>query len=153
MRRVLTDSLIAVLVLPHELAHALPARFAGLEAEVTLRPEWDGPEVPLGRFNAAIDRETPRWLVRLVAVAPLPTFLALAAVVGWALPADSTAVFVFPLLAYWGALSSGDIAIASNPQAACEAGEFLAPPVARGEQITTVVVLLTTLLTAVLVTR
>lgn len=48
MRRLPMYLLLAAVVFPHEVAHAVPARLAGLDVEVTLLPEWDGPEVPLG---------------------------------------------------------------------------------------------------------
>jgi hypothetical protein len=120
--------LVAVCVLPHELGHALPAWLAGLEPEITVLPAWEGSGRPLARFNAAVDRTTPAWVIRLVALAPLPLALGGAALAGSVLPPDSPAAF--PLLAalsFWGALSQGDLAVAADPGAVRETGEFLAP--------------------------
>jgi len=117
---------VGVVVLPHELAHALPARLAGLEAEVSVLPDR-GQGVPLGRFDAAVDRSTPPALVRLCALAPLPTHLAVAAVLGAVVPAGSALVALFPLVTFWATLSAGDLAVAANPTAATEAGRFQVP--------------------------
>jgi hypothetical protein len=119
---------LAPLVLPHEAAHALPAVVAGLDPEITLLPSWDDPARPLARFNASLDRTTPTWLIRTIALAPFPIHLALAAGVGALVPADSPLVFpLFVLHTFWASPSEGDIAVAANPDAACAAGEFLAP--------------------------
>ena len=121
-------------VLPHELAHAVPARLGGLDPEITLLPAWDGDAVPLGRFNAAVSESTPAWLIRLVAVAPLPTFLAVAAGLGSVVPADRPlTVGLVALLSWWGSLSEGDLSVALAPEAVRAAGEFRAPssPLAR----------------------
>jgi hypothetical protein len=150
MRRFPTYLLLAVVVFPHEVAHAVPARLAGLDVEVTLLPEWDGPEVPLGRFNAALDQDTSLWLVRLIAVAPLPTYLGVAAGVGSVLPSDSPAVVLLPVLTYWATLSGGDIAVAADARAARDAGEFLAPRVAWSDQVMLALVPLNTLVVTIL---
>ena len=46
----------AVAVLPHELAHALPAAAAGLRPEITVLPAYEGDATPLGRFAADVSR-------------------------------------------------------------------------------------------------
>jgi hypothetical protein len=128
MARTLTRLLVTPLVVPHELAHALPARLAGLAVEVSVLPDWAGAEVPLGQFNADLGPGTPLWLIRLIAVAPLPVHLAVAVLVGWLLPATSPlAIPLFLLVSFWASLSGGDLAVAANPRAAREAGEFLVP--------------------------
>jgi hypothetical protein len=119
--------LVAVLVGPHELAHAAVARLAGMRPEVTLLPER-ARGTPLGRFDAAIPPSTPRFAIAACALAPLPTGLAAAVAVGAALPPGSPlAVASFPLIAYWATLSDGDLAVAANPEAARAAGRFRAP--------------------------
>jgi hypothetical protein len=150
MRRLPVYLLLAVIVLPHEAAHAVPARLAGLDVEVTLLPEWDGPEVPLGRFDAALDQDTPLWLVRLIAIAPLPTYLSVAAGVGSVLPSDSSAVVLFPVLTYWATLSGGDIAVAADARTARDAGEFLVPRAAWSDQVMFALIPLNTLVVTVL---
>lgn len=118
--------LAAPVVLPHELGHALPAVAAGLPVTVTLLPEWDGSQRPLGRFNAALDPSTPLWLVRLVAVAPGPLYVGLAAVLRvTVMPTGSAAVAAILCCGFWAAPSGGDIAVARNPAEARAAGEFL----------------------------
>lgn len=118
--------LVAPVALPHELGHALPAVVAGLPVTVTLLPEWDGSQRPLGRFNAALDPATPLWVVRLVAVAPGPLYVGLAALVRvTVMPTGSAAVAAVLCCAVWAAPSGGDIAVARNPAQARAAGEFL----------------------------
>jgi hypothetical protein len=147
MRRTPVTLLAAALaVLPHEVAHALPARAAGLSVEVTLLPEWAGSGTPLGRFDAAIDETTPRPLVRLVAVAPWLCFVGLALLLDAlvALPRP-LAVLAVVALSLWASLSPGDLAVATRPDAAREAGRFVAPaarwtrPLADGLTVATVV--------------
>jgi hypothetical protein len=119
---------IAACVLPHELGHALPAWLAGLDVEVTVLPAWDGDGTPLARFNAPLEPETPLWLVRLIALAPLPLYLAVAAATGVALPPDSLVGFpALAALSFWAGLSQGDLAVAASPKRVRETGEFLAP--------------------------
>ncbi|MFB6297460.1 MAG: hypothetical protein ABEH56_02950 [Salinirussus sp.] len=150
MRGSLTRLLLAAAVLPHEAAHALPAHLAGLDVAVTLLPEWDGPEVPLGQFNAHLDRETSLWLVRLIALAPLPTYLGVAAGLGAVLPDRSPAtVLLLPALTYWATLSGGDFAVAAHPRSAREAGEFVAPRASWGDRLALALVPPNTLLVAV----
>jgi len=139
--RSLVRLLVAVCVLPHELGHALPARLAGLEARVTVLPDWEGQAIPLARFNAPLEQTTPLWLVRLVAVGPLPLALGVAALAGPAVPPDSpVTVPLLAALSFWGTLSQGDLAVAAAPGAARESGEFLAPP---SQQTATTMLLLT----------
>ena len=117
---------LAVLVVPHELGHALPATLARLPYSITLLPEWDGAARPLGRFNADLDPDTPSWLIRAIAVAPLPVFVGLAALSGQftTLPRP-VAIAVFLCCSYWATLSGGDLAVAANPDEVRSAGEFL----------------------------
>ncbi|MDB9278775.1 hypothetical protein PN416_01080 [Halorubrum ezzemoulense] len=120
-------SLVAILVGPHELAHAAVARLAGMTPEITLLPEHAS-GIPLGQFDATIPPSTSTNVIRVCALAPLPINLAVAVGVGTALPADSPlAVALFPLIAYWATLSGGDVAVAANPVAARNAGRFRAP--------------------------
>lgn len=118
----------AVIVLPHELAHALVARLAGLTPTVEILPQWDGPATPLGRFDATIGDATPTWVIRAVAVAPLPTHLGVTA--GLRLTVAPEGPVVVPLLlylAYSASLSGGDIAVCARPTAARDAGAFVVP--------------------------
>lgn len=119
---------IAVCVLPHELGHALPAWLAGLDVEVTVLPAWDGDGTPLARFNAPLEAGTPLWLIRLIALGPLPLYLGVAAAAGPVLPPDSLVGFpVLAGLSFWAGLSQGDLAVAASPERVRETGEFLAP--------------------------
>jgi hypothetical protein len=154
MRRTpLTLLFAAVAVLPHEAAHALPARLAGLDPTVTLLPTWTGGGTPLGQFDAAIDDATPAWLVRLVAVAPWLTFVGVAVLVGpvfrVALP-PVVGVVVTLLLALWASLSAGDLAVAGNPDAARTAGQFTVPAAGWESRVADVLTVGTVLLVAVL---
>jgi len=126
MIRRLGRLVLALLVVPHELGHALPATLARLPYTITLLPEWDGSARPLGRFNADLGPETPSWLIRTVAVAPLPVYVGLAAALRLAttLPRPA-AIAAFLLCSYWATLSSGDLAVAANPREVRSAGEFL----------------------------
>jgi len=133
--RSLRRLLVGAVVLPHEYAHALPAALAGLDYEVALFPEWEGAAAPLGRFRGAADEATPTALIRLIALAPLPTFLAVAAGIRAAfappLPAALVAVVA---CSWWGTLSAGDLAVAARP-AAARRGEPFVVPVAGGERV------------------
>ena len=149
-RRRVARALVAPIVLPHELAHALVARVAGLDPTIELLPRWEGPTVPLGRFDAVIDATTPTWVIRAVAVAPTPISLGVAAVVR----ATGTleGVLAVPLvlaLGYTGSLSGGDIAVIVNPTAAREAGRFVVPPT-RWQALSVVIAPVTTLAVAAL---
>ena len=149
-RRRVARALVAPIVLPHELAHALVARVAGLQPTIELLPRWEGPTVPLGRFDAVIDATTPTWVIRAVAVAPTPISLGVAAVVR----ATGTleGVLAVPLvlaLGYTGSLSGGDIAVIVNPTAAREAGRFVVPPT-RWQALPVVIAPVTTLAVAAL---
>jgi hypothetical protein len=126
MRRRLVRALLVPVVLPHELGHALPALAAGIRPEISVLPEWAGDAVPLGRFNGAIPETTPAWAIRVIALAPLPLFLGVAAIVRPIVPTEPLlALPAVVLLSVWATLSPGDLAIASNPRAARAAGEFL----------------------------
>jgi hypothetical protein len=125
VRRRLARVAVAPLVLPHELAHVLPAVLAGLPVSVTLLPDVEVSGTPLGRFDAAIDARTPRWIVSLVALAPLPTFLAVAVLLRLARPFPTpVAVVAVAGCAAWGSLSAGDLAVASKPGVARRGGGF-----------------------------
>ncbi len=118
---------LAPLVFPHELGHALPALLAGLPYTVELLPEWDGPAQPLGRFDAVVDDGTSPTLIRTIAVAPLPIFVGLAVALRTLVaPPPGLALPLVALCAFWGTLSDGDLAVAADPDAAREAGEFVA---------------------------
>ncbi|MFC5367552.1 hypothetical protein [Salinirubrum litoreum] len=154
MRRTpLTLLLAAVAVLPHELAHALSARLAGLDPEVTLLPTWAGEGTPLGQFDAVIDESTPAWVVRVIAVAPWLTFVGCAVLLGpvlrVALP-PVVGLVVTLLLALWGSLSAGDLAVAGNPRAARTAGHFTVPTAGWESGVADLLTVGTVLLVAVL---
>jgi hypothetical protein len=154
MRRTpLTLLLAALAVLPHEAAHALPARLAGLDPEVTLLPAWEGDGTPLGQFDADIDGSTSAWLVRLIAVAPWLTFVGCAVLLGpvggVALP-PVVGVVVTLLLALWASLSAGDLAVAGNPDAARAVGRFTVPTAGWESGVADLLTVGTVLLVAVL---
>ena len=149
-RRRVARALVAPIVLPHELAHALVARVAGLDPTIELLPRWEGQSVPLGRFDAVVDATTPTWVIRAVAVAPAPISLGVAVIVR----ATGTleGVLAVPLvlaLGYTGSLSGGDIAVIVNPTAAREAGRFVVPPT-RWQALSIVIAPATTLAVAAL---
>jgi hypothetical protein len=154
MRRTpITLLLAALAALPHEVAHALPARLAGLDPEVTLLPRWAGEGTPLGQFDAAIDNSTPAWLVRLIAVAPWLTFVGLAVLLGPVVrvtlpPVVGVVVTLF--LALWASLSGGDLAVAANPDAARAAGRFSVPTAGWESRLADLLTVGTVLLVAVL---
>ena len=128
-RRRVARFAVAPLVLPHEFAHALVAWLVGLDPTVELLPRWDGPSVPLGRFDADIDADTPTWVIRAIAFAPTPLALGFAAI--FRVTSAFEGVLVVPLilaLGYTGSLSGGDIAVIANPTAAQDAGRFIVPP-------------------------
>ena len=146
----------AVAVLPHEAAHALPARLAGLDPEVTLLPRWNGQGTPLGQFDAALDEATPAWLVRLIAVAPWLTFVGWAVLLGPVLRVDlspTLGVVVTLALALWASLSAGDLAVAGNPDAARAAGRFTVPTAGWESRVADLLTVGTVLLVAVLLVR
>jgi hypothetical protein len=130
MRRTPLLLLAAVTVLPHELAHALPARLAGLDPEVTLLPDTPVDGTALGQFDADVDATTPAWVVRLVAVAPWLTFVGLAVLLGpvarVAFP-PAVGVALTLALSLWASLSAGDLAVAADPDAARAGGRFTVP--------------------------
>jgi hypothetical protein len=118
---------VGLLVGPHELGHAIPAAIAGLSPKITILPAWDG-ATPLGQFDASVTASTSPTVIRICALAPLPLYLGVATVLGTILPAESPlAVVLFPAVTFWATLSSGDIAVATNPAAVREAGRFQAP--------------------------
>ncbi|SHH23332.1 hypothetical protein [Halobaculum gomorrense] len=116
---------VALAVLPHEAAHAAAARLFGLDAEIEVLPAWEGAGRPLGRFDATVPESTPSAVVRAVALAPL-AHVAVAAVLDAALPAGSDLrVLAIAPLAYWAALSNGDLAVAADPETVRDRGRFL----------------------------
>ncbi|MFT4881003.1 MAG: hypothetical protein ACI9CA_001803 [Natronomonas sp.] len=138
--RPLVRLVVGVCVIPHELGHALPAWLAGLDIEVTVLPAWDGDGTPLARFNAPLESGTPLWLIRLIALAPLPLYLGVAAGAGVVVPSNSLVGFpVLAALSFWAVLSQGDLAVAASPERVRETGEFLAP---ASPQTATVMLLL-----------
>lgn len=117
---------VGALAVPHELGHALPAVVVRLPYTITLFPDWEGDVTPIGRFNADVDEETPAWLIRAVAVAPLPVFLAVAGLFRVAVaPPMPVAIVALVLCSFWATLSGGDIAVARKPAEAKRAGELL----------------------------
>ncbi|MEZ3117574.1 hypothetical protein RYH80_16785 [Halobaculum sp. MBLA0147] len=139
----------AVLVVPHELAHVLPAAAAGLTYRLTLLPEWEGSADPLWRFDADLDEESPLWLVRLVAVAPTPVFLGVALALRLSGTVSGTTALVAAMLcALWGTLSAGDLAVALAPSEARDAGEFLVRGRPGTQQAADALAVLTTLIVA-----
>jgi len=122
----LARCIVAPVVLPHELGHALPATVARLRSTVTLLPDWDGSQQPLGRFNAELTPSTPLWVIRLVALAPAPIFIAVAVGIRLTLsPSGPGAVATVLCCSLWAAPSGGDLAVAREPAQARAAGEFL----------------------------
>jgi hypothetical protein len=138
-------------VLPHELAHALPAVVAGLSPEITLLPDHDGAATPLGRFDADLDAMTPPWVVRSVALAPLVVYVGAAVLLRATVdPGGPSAVVAVGACAYWASLSAGDLAVASNPEAALSSGRFAADVSARLRATADLSTVATTLLVGVL---
>lgn len=105
----------------------------------------------LGRHDAALTAVTPLWLVRAVALAPLPTFLVLAALAGMAAPTGLVAGAVVVWCAAGASLSAGDLAVAADPAAAREAGRFSVPDPGWTHRVADVLTLVTTAVVAVLV--
>jgi len=118
-------ALVGIAVLPHEAAHAAVARLFGLDAAVEVLPAWAGAGRPLGRFDAPIPRETHTAVVQAVALAPL-AYVGVAAVLDAVLPSGSGLRYLaIAPLAYWAALSNGDLAVAADPETVRERGRFL----------------------------
>lgn len=105
----------------------------------------------LGRHDAALTAVTPLWLVRAVALAPLPTFLVLAALAGLAAPTGLVAGAVVVWCAAGASLSAGDLAVAADPAAARETGRFSVPDPGWTHRVADVLTLVTTAVVAVLV--
>lgn len=147
-------AVVAILVLPHELGHALLAWLCRLDTELTILPSWEGEAIPLARFNAKLDAGTPMWLIRAVAVAPFVLALVVAGLLGTVVPQDSPLVVPLLLvLSFWGSLSSGDLAIATQPGFARDYGEFLAPKPPRIDTAALLLTPLTVVLIGVLLLR
>jgi hypothetical protein len=141
---------LAALAVPHELGHALPAVLARLPYSITLLPEWEGTTTPLGQFDAEVGPDTSPWLIRAVAVAPFPLFVALAALVRvtTTLPRPA-AIAVVLLCSWWASLSGGDLAVAANPEEVKEAGAFLVTVAGWETAASDVLTVLTVVLVAV----
>jgi hypothetical protein len=142
---------VAPVVLPHELGHALPAVLAGLSWRVRLLPEWEGSATPLGQFDATLSATTPRWLIRLVAVAPLPLYLGVAVLLGAVELPTPVAVLAVLFCAAGATLSAGDLAIAANPTAAREAGQFRVTAAGWESPVADLLTVVTTVVVALLV--
>jgi hypothetical protein len=149
-RRLSGRLIVAPFVLPHELGHALVAALAGLPFTVTLVPEHDGPVTPLGRFDADVDRATPAWVIRLVAVAPLPIYVGVAVLLRatTTLPEPAALVALF-FCAAWASLSAGDVAVAAAPEAVRRAGTFSVDIAGWEPRAADLLTVVTTLLLAV----
>lgn len=146
MNRTLTAVVVAPLVLPHEMGHALPAWLARLDWTVSVLPDYEGRQVPLGQFDAALQRTTPTWLIRLVAVAPLGVHLALAVALDLTLqPTSSVRVAAFPVVSFWATLSGGDLAVAASPDEARAAGAFVVAGAVWQERASTLLTLVVVL--------
>ncbi len=151
MYRTLRRVALLVFVVPHELGHAVPAHLAGLQYDVRLQPEWEGDGTPLGQFDAAVDDAVPLWLVRAVAVAPLPLYLGVALVVReTARPSGLPAVLTAGLCAVWASLSAGDLGIALAPVESRHAGSFVATVPRQTRRVADLLTLLTTAAAAVI---
>ncbi len=152
MRSRLLKLAVAPFVLPHELGHAVPAVLTGLPANITLLPDWEGSQQPLGRFNADLDPSTPLWVIRATALAPIPLFVGLAALLRLTVPPTGpVAIGAFFLCSYWAAPSGGDLAIARRPTQARTAGEFLAATTTREVVISDIATVAICILVAVVV--
>lgn len=151
---------LAVVVLPHELAHAMAIRPWTDELHIDVDPTQDGRfrnrgiDRPVARFNATVPPTTPAWAVRLCAVAPLVVFLGAAVVLEYLIAPSGISPGTLTgtaAIATWGSLSDGDIAVFLAPAAVVENGEFLltngntwAGPVSTG--VTVAVTAITALL-------
>ena len=116
---------VAPFVLPHELAHALPAAVAGYDWTVRLLPDWDGAGTPLGQFYMATDDTTSLWLIRLVALTPLSLYLGVGVALRLVGLEGPVALVAILFCAFAGTLSSGDLAVATQPAAARESEKFI----------------------------
>jgi hypothetical protein len=133
--RRLVGSAIGVAMLPHELAHAAAIRPWTAEVRIDLDPTRDarfagrrGGDRPLARFDAAVPATTPRWAIRLCAIAPLPTLLAVAVVVDAAVGfagVSPLTVAATVAVAAWASPSGGDLAVLAAPDDVIEAGAFV----------------------------
>lgn len=140
-----------VFVVPHELGHAIPAHAAGLQYDVRLQPEWDGDATPLGQFDADLDDAVSLWLVRAVAIAPLPLYLGLALVVReTARPSGLPAILTAGLCAVWASLSAGDLGIVVAPAESRRAGSFVATVSEQTRRVADLLTFLTTAVAAVI---
>lgn len=154
MSRTLRRIALLVFVLPHELGHAIPAHAAGLQYEVRLLPDWDGDGTPLGQFDATVDETVPSWLVRTVALAPLPLYLGVALVVReTARPSGLPAILAAGLCAVWASLSAGDLGVALAPSESRRAGSFVATVPPRTRRAADLLAILTTAAAAVILLR
>jgi|GEM_PF-3247810 len=146
--------LAAAVVFPHELAHVVPAAAAGLSITLKPLPEWEGDADPLWQFDAELDRDSPLWLIRLVAVAPLVVFVAVA--VGLrvgGLVSGTVALPVAVLCALWGSLSAGDLGVALSPAEARSHGQFLATVDRRTRLVADVLAVATTVAVTLVLLR
>ncbi|MFB6303959.1 MAG: hypothetical protein ABEH47_02235 [Haloferacaceae archaeon] len=143
--------LLALLSFPHEWAHAVAfAPWAGWGGVEVLPAATDAGRRGLARYDPVVPEGTPLLAVRAAAVAPLPAFLGVAGVGAVALPrTPAVRVPAIAALAFWGSLSAGDLAVAADPAAAREAGEFTVPAAAWTEPAADVLTVLTVLAVAV----
>jgi hypothetical protein len=147
-------------VLPHELVHLAVVRPWTGAVRIDLDPTTDprfagrrGIDRPLARFDAAVPPSTPRWAIRLAAVAPLPVFLTLAvaldAVVGLA-GRSPTTVLATAAFTLWASLSDGDLAVFLAPDQVRQAGAFVVRSAPRG--LAALSTVLTVVLTVIMAT-
>jgi hypothetical protein len=127
-------ALVGLVAAPHEVAHLvalLPwTRAVRIEFDPTSDPRFGrrGLDRPLARFDAAVPATTPRWAIRLVAVAPLAGFAGLAVLVdGWLGLAgvSPTTVAATVAVAFWASLSDGDLAVLLDPDQVIDAGALV----------------------------
>jgi hypothetical protein len=123
-----------VLAAPHELAHLvalLPwTRAVGVDLDPTSDPRFAGRGIdrPLARFDATVPATTPRWAIRLVAVAPLVVFAGLAVLLDvWLGLAgvSPTTLAATVAVAFWASLSDGDLAVVLDPEQVVDAGALV----------------------------
>ena len=142
---------VAPLILPHELAHALIPTIAGYSWTIHVLPDWDGAGTPLGQFDMVVDDTTPLWVIRLAALAPLPLYLSVAVLLGVFELGGAVALAAILFCAFSGTLSGGDLAVATQPAAARASGEFVVTPAGWERTASDVLTAATTVVIALLI--
>ena len=141
--------LLAVVFLPHELAHWVVFRTIG-DASILLAPD-DNP-IALGRLTGPVQPNAPPWVVRAGALAPTAGFVLAAVVLGSivTLPPGLRLPVIF-LFAVQAAPSDGDLHVFLRAEDVIAAGSLdaAAPRDPRAAIYSTLLTLAATAVTAV----